>query len=127
MKRSCKYCGRIHDSKYDCGKKPEYRGSRKIKEAEAGRYTNRWKVKARQIKEDAHWLCECCADRGVFTYGNLEAHHIIPLIQAPELLLEDENLVALCRSCHEQAENGEINRVYLQELALRRINRLRKV
>ena len=50
----------------------------------------------------------------------LETHHIIKLRIRPDLLLEDENLVALCETCHWKADHGQIGADYLRELAKRR-------
>lgn len=42
-------------------------------------------------------LCEGCG-----TGANLEAHHLIPYSQEPDLELEWSNLLAMCRECHFQ-------------------------
>ena len=59
MLRSCKYCGRIHDSKIDCGKKPKPK-LRFIKNSEQIRYTTAMKKKSEEIKLNAKYLCEVC-------------------------------------------------------------------
>ena len=116
---SCRYCGRIHDTRVDCGKRPTRK--RQVADAERGRYTSRWRRKSAQIKSDAGGVCEYCLAHGIVRYGNLETHHIIPLIEQPDMLLNDENLIALCRSCHEQAEAGAISRDELRRIAAARI------
>ena len=118
--KSCKYCGRIHDSKFDCGKKPVRKYRRK--EAEQFRYTSKMKKKSEQIKEDAKYLCELCLDEGRLTTSNLETHHIEKLTSRPDLALDEDNLICLCRRCHERAERGDITRARLIEIAHRRNN-----
>ena len=117
MKQSCRWCGRIHDSRFDCGKRPKQR--RVIRDEEAGRYSEAWKRKSRKVKEDCNHLCQYCLENGEYTYEDLEAHHIEPLIEGGALL-DDDNIVVLCRRHHELAESGEIDRETLKKLALKR-------
>ena len=119
MLKACAYCGRIHDSTYDCGKKPE----RKWEEnkGEDPRHTHAWHRKARQIKEDAGFRCELCAARGEVQTHGLEAHHITPIREDESLLLDDDNIICLCRYCHEAAEAGKIEREMLKSIVSRRI------
>ena len=114
MLKSCKYCGRIHDSRYDCGKRPRKQYRRKA--SEAGRYTYAWQLKSREIKERSHYLCAYCLAHGELTYDDLEVHHIVKLTDRPDLLLEDGNLICLCARHHERAESGEIPKKELYEL-----------
>lgn len=118
MLRSCKYCGRIHDSRYDCGRKPKkiYRRSAEV----SGRYTHAWDVKSREIKSRSNYLCSVCLDEGALTYEGLETHHIVKLIDRPDLLLDDSNLICLCRKHHELAEKGAISAEKLREIVRKR-------
>ena len=113
MLTSCRYCGKVHDSRFDCGRKPKQR--RSIKTAEAGRYTEAWKQKAVERKEAAHWLCQVCLDAGEYTHGELEAHHIVPLLEGGNLL-DDENIIVLCKRHHREAEKGLITRDFLRDI-----------
>lgn len=115
---SCRYCGRIHERSFDCGKRPARRGKRK--EQEKIRQKARVKKKMEQVKKDAGYLCEYCLSQGRLTYTDLQTHHIIKLTQRPDLAVEDTNLVVLCHSCHEKAEKGEISPQFLSELAQKR-------
>lgn len=49
------------------------------------------------------WLCEDCMKRGLYKPG-VEVHHIEELtplnIHRPEVTLNFDNLVLLCRECH---------------------------
>lgn len=49
MLKSCKYCGRIHDSKYDCGKKPQRK--KQGNEKDKFRWSRKWTEKREDIKE----------------------------------------------------------------------------
>ena len=100
MLKACPWCGRIHDSREDCGRRPPKKYRRE--ESERGRNTRAWKRKAEQIKTDSHYLCENCLSQGVLTWDGLEAHHIIKLRERPDLLLDDDNLVCLCEKCHKK-------------------------
>lgn len=59
MLRACKYCGRIHDSKYDCGMKPKYHGKVNDKK-EKFRWTKAWQSMREQIRERDNYLCQLC-------------------------------------------------------------------
>lgn len=116
--RSCPWCGRIHARDHDCGKRPAKPNRRTADEA--GRYTNAWKAKSDDIKSRSHYLCAVCLADGVYTYECLETHHIVKLRERPDLLLEDGNLICLCRRHHEMAERGEIQADRLRKLAAER-------
>lgn len=116
--KSCSYCGRIVDRHHKCPKKPKQVNKRT--EAEQGRYTTAWYKKSAEIKERSQFLCAVCKDKGKYTYDDLEVHHIEPLRERPELLLDDNNLICLCERCHEQAERGKIGKEYLLSLVARR-------
>ena len=120
MLRSCKYCGRIHDSKYDCGKKPV---RRKIRTQQSRfRSTETWKKKSIRIRRRDNYLCQVCIRK---LYGTkkqhngegIEVHHIIPLAEGWEYRLDNNKLISLCGEHHEEAERGEIPREVLLEIA----------
>ena len=118
--RACSRCGRMHAYDEPCPrKKPAYSYERTG--ADRLRFTARWKRKSLQVRSDAHWLCEVCRDQGKVTTDGLEVHHIEKLRDDPDGLIEDDNLVCLCRKHHKMADDGELTKVYLRGLALRRI------
>lgn len=61
-------------------------------------------------------MCEVCRDQGVYTYDGLEVHHIRKLKDAPDLLLDDRNLICLCTYHHKEADAGRISVDYLTKL-----------
>ncbi len=52
----------------------------------------------RQVFERDNWTCQFCGQRG----GRLEADHIQPKCQRPDLVYVVDNGRTLCRSCHQQ-------------------------
>ena len=53
-----------------------------------------------QILKDNNYQCEMCKDKGIITVAT-EVHHIIPLSIDFNKRLDDDNLMALCESCHD--------------------------
>jgi 5-methylcytosine-specific restriction endonuclease McrA len=111
MLKSCSYCGRIHDSKYDCGKKPKQERYRK--DIDKFRSTAVWQSKREQIKQRDKYLCQICIREqydtvNKFTYDNLSVHHAISLEQNYDKRLDDDNLLTLCGMHHDMAEAGKI-------------------
>ena len=113
MLKACSRCGKIHPYNQQCYKNVVYKGG----EERELRAKSVWHKKSREIRENAQYLCEVCRDQGKINYDQLEVHHIIPLKIAPELLLDNNNLVCLCSMHHHQADNGEISIDYLHKLA----------
>lgn len=114
MKKSCKYCGRIHDSKYDCGMKPKRK--KPANEINKFRWSRKWREKREQIVERDNYLCQVCKANGRYTYEKLEVHHITPLKEDFDRRLDEDNLIALCEEHHEKAESGEIKKEYLYSI-----------
>lgn len=120
MKRSCSKCGRMHDMGYICkvGVKRDY--SKYNYEEAKLRNTYEWHTKAEQIKADSNYLCAICLTKGIYNYNNLEVHHITKLKEDSTKLLDNYNLICLCRECHKLADSGVIKKEYLLELAKQR-------
>jgi 5-methylcytosine-specific restriction endonuclease McrA len=60
---------------------------------------NKWR---NSVFERDDWFCKICEERG----GKLEAHHILPQKDYPELIYDLENGVTLCKDCHIHKVNG---------------------
>jgi hypothetical protein len=58
MFKSCKYCGRIHDRKYICGKQPVK--TNRNTEIDKFRSSIAWQHKREEIRERDHNLCQIC-------------------------------------------------------------------
>ena len=99
MLKSCTYCGRIHDKKYICPQKKEALKKRQVKKKQGVsdffHSSAKWTRKSKAIRERDHHLCQSC-------------------LQDYDLRLDDDNLITLCRECHEKAESGSITRAALQ-------------
>ena len=119
MFKACSKCGKIHDTRYKCNVGRIYTGGdeRKLR----SKYS--WTRKSEEIRERAHHICEVCKDKGTITtesYNNIEVHHIVKVKDDESKLLDNENLICLCQEHHKQADNNEIDKEYLIELARRR-------
>ena len=81
-----------------------------------------WQACRNEYMKRAHYLCEDCMKRGIYKPAK-EVHHIEELtpenIYRPEISLNFDNLVALCKECHKArhktrnarftfGENGEV-------------------
>ena len=114
--RSCSVCGKIHSTAIKCTKPVE----RTDAQAYALRQTNKWHSKSLEIRERSSWLCAVCKDQGIITFNELDVHHIRKLQSNPELLLDDDNLICLCKQHHKMADDGLIDVDYLIRLAKQR-------
>ena len=123
MFKSCSKCGKIHSFSYKCkeGFKPDYKYSY---EESKLRNTNDWHKKAEDIKRKSKYLCSVCYDKGIYQYNDLETHHIVKIRDDKSKLLDDYNLICLCRSCHKLADVGMIDKEYLLKLAREREDRI---
>lgn len=115
--KSCPRCGKIHPSNYKCTKGIVYRS---IGEERKQRSSGAWTKKSIEVRKKASYLCEVCRDNGVYTYSGVEVHHIEKLHERPDLLLDNYNLIALCKRHHEEADEGILDKDYLRELAKKR-------
>lgn len=117
MYKSCSKCGKIHSDKRQCEIVRSFNGGNERKL----RSTYSWTKASLRVRESAHYLCEVCKDKGVYTYNNIEVHHIVKVRDDESKLTDDENLICLCQEHHKQADNGEIDKNYLIDLAKRRV------
>lgn len=113
--KSCAYCGRIHASTVDCGKKPKR--EKESTETTKLRTCRRWDKARKEANERDHHLCRICLKQKILTTNQLETHHIIPLSAATEKAYDIDNLITLCVKHHKAADRGEINKEMLTRLA----------
>ncbi len=111
MLKSCQYCQKIHDSKYDCGKKPPKINNRSANDR--FRYTSAWQQKRRDIRERDRYLCQVCIRKlygttRQFNSESLSVHHANKLNDAYDRRLDDSNLLTLCEQHHRMADDGTI-------------------
>lgn len=114
MLRACKYCGKIHDTRYDCGRKPVYKKTTGGK-GYFFRKSDAWARKSLEIRERDGYLCQICIRKlhntlRQFNYDTLSVHHIVPVNEDYDKRLDNENLLTVCRMHHEMCESGLITR-----------------
>ena len=63
-------------------------------------HTTAWKHKRKMILKRDHNACVRCRGLGKYTKA-VTVHHIKHLKDVPELALTDENLMSLCKDCHD--------------------------
>lgn len=114
MWKSCSKCGKMHKATDICSLKRQV--TKKTLDQKL-RSTRRWTNKSAEIREKSQWLCAICKQEGRYTYEGLEVHHIEKLRDNSEGLLDNYNLVCLCKYHHELADEGKIKASYLRELA----------
>ena len=56
----------------------------------------KWKKKIKSLDEGS---CQCCGER---VEKDLQIHHIMPLKNYPELVMDEGNGIALCKKCHDR-------------------------
>ena len=88
MLKSCKYCGRIHDTKYVCEQKDiaekKRMSNRKATNALRFRRTTVWTNKSIDIRTRDKYMCLCCKAQlpgtvKQYNTSNLSVHHIVPI------------------------------------------------
>ena len=109
-KRPCSYpgCGRLTDGRFcdEHRQVAEHQYNHYLRDPDTNkRYGRAWKkIRAHYIQ--AHPLCEQCEQEGRLTPAE-EVHHILPLANGGAH--DDDNLMALCKSCHSSITIGSNN------------------
>lgn len=123
MLRSCKYCGRVHDSRYDCGKRPRAKYARRTAEHEF-RSKKIWTETSLDIRARDQFCCQLCLrdiqrppGLPLINIEDVQVHHIVPVAEDPDAALDPTNLVTVCRYHHELCELGRIPRDELKRIA----------
>ena len=125
MFKACSRCGKIHSYNVKCNAGKDW--NKYKTETDKLHNTTAWHNKAFEIKQRSMFLCAVCVEEwkadheaGKLSSDNLEVHHIIKVRDDPDLLLDDLNLICLCRYHHRQADRNEISQSYLRRLAILR-------
>lgn len=120
---SCKHCNGVHPRGAICTKKtPAIRRKKEASYITAFRGSRAWKAKREHIKSRDKFLCQICLLERYFTtrkynFQLLEVHHIQPINERWTERLNDYNLITLCSMHHKMAENGNIPKAELLEIA----------
>lgn len=119
MLKACPYCNGVHPKGYICPKKPARQVHNDIA---AFRNSKQWQRKREHIRRRDGYMCRVCASgyggRPVRYMPGDSVHHIESIAEAWDKRLDDDNLIYLCSHDHELAENGEIDKDFLKELAV---------
>ena len=120
MRKSCKYCGRMHPIGALCTKKPQRMHkatySRADRSAAEFRSSHAWKCKREEIRKRDRYLCCACMSCGVYSYDGIEVHHIVSLQEDYNKRLDGDNLITLCRMHHKAADSGKLSKSTLRGL-----------
>jgi len=119
MLKACKYCGKIHNTKYICPNKPKLKKNKTYKDN--FRSTNAWNKKRTEIKQRDNYLCQICVRNlyntlNQYTYDNIEVHHVIKLEHDFNQRLDNDNLISLCSYHHHMADSNVISIKELQDI-----------
>ena len=120
MYKTCSRCNRIVDYNHKCNKGKVY----KHNDIDKLRSTRAWTIKSIEIRELSKYLCAVCLDKGIINYEDIEVHHIERLQDRPDLLLENDNLICLCKKHHKLADNNKLDKDYLINLVKLRENNI---
>lgn len=119
--RSCQYCGKIHATDFDCGKKPQKKYKYIRPEYDSFRNTVKWKLKREEIKERDYFLCQICRrnlynTKRILNPESLEVHHCEKIREDYEKRLDNDNLLTVCEYHHKKCDSGEIPKEIVQEI-----------
>ncbi len=114
MFKTCVYCHKVVDEGHICPNKPTYKKhNEKINKF---RNSPEWKRMREEIQKRDNYMCAYCFSKHRLTYIDLSVHHITFLVENWDLRLNKDNLITLCRQCHENAEKGKISKQELIKL-----------
>ena len=85
-------------------KKRKEDASIRMKEADKYTKTSTWQSLRKEIIIRDKGCCVLCFIRKRIEYRGLQVHHIVKRVDDISLAYERDNLVTLCRSCHEEVE-----------------------
>ncbi len=117
---SCSKCGRIHPwGKCSAPKNPRPRHYNPEKRTNIQRFRSSalWQHKAEQIKKRDKYLCRLCLYNNLINSRDLSVHHIIPIAEAEHKCLDSDNLITLCKDCHNKVEGDNSYKDLLATLA----------
>lgn len=112
MKTRCRGCRTLIDfgNTYCSDCEAKFKKDRKsytterVKEADKFTKTSIWQSLRKEIIRRDGGVCKLCYLRGRIEYRKLQVHHIVKRVDDPSLVYERDNLVTLCRECHEEVE-----------------------
>ena len=123
MLKACTYCGRVHDNRIDCPvKRAVQRKYEKDSLASKTRNKSRWQKTRNYIRERDHQICQLCFRNYPGTIRpyeteRLSVHHIVKIEEDASKAFDEDNLITLCRTHHEMADEGRVLQSELVSIA----------
>lgn len=68
-----------------------------------------WKEVRRKVLFRDKGCCVLCLKRNIVEYRGLQVHHIVKRVDDATLAYDMNNLVTLCRTCHEEVEKLSVS------------------
>lgn len=117
---TCSRCGKIVERGHNCPYKNKMY-QKKDTNANKFRNTKAWLKKSIEIRQRDKYLCQVCINNlyntiNCFNTEKLEVHHITPIEEDYNRILDNDNLITLCNTHHRMAELGKIPRNVLYNL-----------
>lgn len=114
----CRYCQKIvpesgHSCIYDNHNRKKYNKYRKDyveKNSETIKplMSVRWrKLRLKIIARDSYHCQRCLIKYGIINGEKIEAHHIKSRLNYPELMFDENNIIAICQTCNVQLGNDD--------------------
>lgn len=88
--------------------------------------STKWKNARETSLRLAGYVCQECKRHGITNPNDLHVHHVNPIEERPDLMLDQRNLYVCCAGCHNQFEDRNTNQLTKKGEELRaRMNRRR--
>ena len=119
-KKLCRHCNKIVDElNHNCSGKEKQRLQynkykrnyyQENKETVAELTSRKWRKFRKNILSRDNNMCQrCLIKHGIINGDNLEAHHIKPRVDYPELMYDENNVVTVCKTCNLQLGTSGID------------------
>lgn len=95
------YCSRCNEK---VKKQRKQYTTERVREADKYTKTATWQSLRKEIIIRDKGCCVLCFLRGRIEYRQLQVHHIVKRVDDLSLAYDRDNLVTLCRNCHEEVE-----------------------
>ncbi len=95
------YCSRCNE---EVKKQRKQYTTERVREADKYTKTATWQSLRKEIIIRDKGCCVLCFLRGRIEYRQLQVHHIVKRVDDLSLAYDRDNLVTLCRNCHEEVE-----------------------
>lgn len=96
-----KYCDNCYKNKILKNKETR---SKNMKKADDSLKTPQWKALRNKVIKRDNNCCRLCLINDYVETRTLQVHHIHKRIDRPDLTFNEDNLVTLCKVCHEKVE-----------------------